>query len=235
MRRAAVTSVLLAALTGALAAPAAAVSVPHPQPAKQLTVTGFVIGKLGKGNHVRIGAVAGSPKSWLTLHTITLSFLLHGQPIQQISYDVKGSTLATGSSKPVPVQPPRTLGGSFLTVNTHSVRIVRSTFSFHVTMWATVREGLPKGTAFRLVVRDDNGKAAAAREPIQITGGFLSWGTFLMGLLAALAIGWAVGAGRAARKYRQRHPSIWDVLDRRLREQRAQRPILVPAPTAVAS
>jgi hypothetical protein len=61
--------------------------------------------------------------------------------------------------------------------------------------------------------------------------GLLSWGT--LGLAAALAvfIGGFFGNSLTHRRYRQRAPSIWQVVERRLKEQRV-RP---PTPVAGAS
>jgi hypothetical protein len=75
--------------------------------------------------------------------------------------------------------------------------------------------------------------ATALRRP-QLGRPFLSWGTLAVAVAVAAFVGALVGNTVSSRRYRQHEPSIWDILERRLREQNARPPSLAASRTGGA-
>jgi hypothetical protein len=229
MRRRSILVLLVpAALLVLPAPPLGAISLPHPPQPNRLTVSGFVVGRVAKGNLIRFGVVASThPKTWTNLHTVKVVLLLHGQNLEEMTFLVKQNRFKLGGQAPVDISSTTPLTSGFFRVNPHTVRRIRYTYSIRVTFWARVREAIPKGTTFRVIARDDKGNISYARERVSISGGFLTWGTFAIGAVLALLLGQFVTAARFRRRLREREPSIWDIVERRLREERARPPVLV--------
>lgn len=229
--RSIVAFAVAAALLILPAAPLSAISLPHPPQPKQLTVSGFVVGRVAKGNLIRFGILASVPSSssWAHLQSVKVVMLLRGQNLQEMTFFVKEGLFKLGDRPPVAITSSTPVIGGFLQVNPHSVRRIRHTFSIRVTFWARVREPIPKGTTFRVIARDEDGRISYAREKVTISGGFLTWGTFAIGFVLALLIGAFVTNLRLGRRLREREPSIWDILERRLREERLRPPAVVGA------
>ena len=95
-RRAILVMLVVAALWALPATPLEALSVPHPPKPQQLTVSGFVVGRIAKGNLVRFGVLASDPRSWGDLHSVKVVLLLHGQRLQEMSFFVKEGTFKLG-------------------------------------------------------------------------------------------------------------------------------------------
>jgi hypothetical protein len=232
MRRQSIVALLVAATLLVLpAAPLSAISLPHPLQPNRLTVSGFVVGRVAKGNLIRFGIRATVPtsRSWAHLDSVKVVFLLHGQNLQEMTFLVKEGLFKLGDRPPVPITSTTPLIGGFLQVNPHTVRRIRHTFSIRVTFWARVREPIPKGTTFRVIARDEEGNISYAREKVAVSGGFLTWGTFAIGFVLAVLIGILVTNLRLGRRLRERQPSIWDILERRLKEERLRPPAIVGA------
>jgi hypothetical protein len=228
MRRTGVLILLMVAAAWALpAGPVLALSVPHPPKPTVLTVSGFVIGRVAKGNLVRFGIIASDPRTWGDLQSVKVVLLLHGQPLQEMAFLVKSGEFKLGDQPSVKTSSATALTAGFLRVNPHTVRLIRHTFSIRVTFWARVREAIPNGTTFRVIARDEGGNISYAKEKVKVSGGFLTWGTFAIGFVLALLLGAFVTNVRFTRRLRERHPSIWEILERRLREERARPPTLV--------
>jgi hypothetical protein len=231
MRRRAILVMLVAATLWALpAAPLGALSVPHPPKPQQLTVSGFVVGRIAKGNLIRFGVLASDPRSWGDLHSVKVVLLLHGQRLQEMTFFVKEGTFKLGDRQTVSTSSSSPVIAGFFRVNPHTVRRIRHAFSIRLTFWARVREAIPNGTTFRVIAKDESGNISYAKEKVKISGGFLTWGTFAIGFVLALLIGAFVTNVRVGRRLRERQPSIWDILERRLREEHARPPALVGAP-----
>lgn len=228
MRRKAILVLLVAATCWALTAtPVLALSLPHPPEARQLTVSGFVIGRVAKGDLIRIGFVVTNPGGWADVHSLKLVLILRGQILEELAFSPKTAQLRVGARPPVSIDSSTPVSAGFFKVNPHTVRMIRQAFGIRVTLWARVREPIPKGTTFRVVARSEEGRISYAREHVGVYGGFLTWGTFTIGFVLALLLGAFVTNLRLARRLRERQPSIWDILERRLREERARPPALV--------
>ncbi|HEX9410073.1 MAG TPA: hypothetical protein VF986_00020 [Actinomycetota bacterium] len=201
-----------------------AVSLPHPEPPRRLTVQGTLIGRMGTGGKVRFNVVATDPRSWYDLKSVRMLMLLHGFSIQEIEFLVGPQTIGTTGRQPVKFGGPA-LPGSFLRIiNGNTSRFVRQTFSITLTFWARVTESIPGGTRFRLLATDQNGNSSRATNPVAVSKGLLSWGTLALAAAVALFLGGFVGNTITSRRYRQREPSIWQIVERRLKEQRVRPP-----------
>jgi hypothetical protein len=227
LRRAVLVLLVVAMLCALPAGPLLALSLPHPPKPTVLTVSGFVVGRVAKGDLVRFGIIASDPHTWGDLHSVKVVLLLHGQPLQEMAFSVKRGEFKLGDQPAAKIFSTTPLTAGFLRVNPHTVRLIRHTFSIRVTFWARVREAIPNGTTFRVIARDDSGNISYAKEKVKVSGGFLTWGTFAIGFILALLIGAFVTNLRLSRRLRERQPSIWEILERRLMEERARPPALV--------
>jgi len=225
--------VLLLSLLAAYLWPAGAsfaISLPHPQPPNRLTVQGTLTGRLGKGGKVNFHVVATDPQSWTDLKSVKIALLLHGFSIQETEYFVSSGTIGTTGRQPVEFGGP-SLPGSFLRiVNGNTSRRVRQTFSITLIFWARVTESIPGGTTLRLITTDQNGNVSRATDRVAVSKGLLSWSTLAVAAAVALFMGGFVGNTVTSRRYRQREPSIWQIVERRLKEQRVRPPTPVATP-----
>jgi hypothetical protein len=156
--------------------------------------------------------------------------IVRGQPIQDITFTLDDTTIATSGHPQVPIGTRVRLPGSFLDVLPGRSFMIRSVFSIRVVMWATVTSDVPRDAEFRITATDDEGRVSLVRRPARLAAGLLSWGTLALAVGFALFAGAFVGNTFSSRRYRARQPSIWDILERRLREQRVRRPMPVLAP-----
>jgi hypothetical protein len=207
---------------------AGAVSIPHPEPPKKLTVQSQLSGSLHKGGEVRFTIVATDPSGWPDLTSVSILLLLHGQPIQAIAFDVRKGTIATTGSAPTEFPSTTELTGSFLEVFQKEDRehppVLHQTFSITLNVWARIREAVPSSTVVRVLAVNQDGDVSRALVKAKVSGSFLSWGTFAVAAAVALFLGGLIGNTFTHRRYRQRQPSVWDILERRLREQRGRPP-----------
>src|SRR5919198_2647384 len=89
MRRSALLAALVAAIwLAAPAAPLGALSLPGPPKAQQLTVSGFVVGRVAKGNLVRFVIVVTVPPAgaWFDVRIVKVVLLLHGHALEELTY-----------------------------------------------------------------------------------------------------------------------------------------------------
>ena len=156
-RRPALTaSLMLAALVVWQASAAMALSLPHPEPPRRLTVQATMKGKLGKGRKVNFRVVATDPQSWFHLKSVKMSLLLHGFTIQDVEFFVGDQTIDTTGLARVKFGG-RPLTGSFLRIiNGNTSRFVRQTFSVTLTFWAKVTESIPGDVRLRLLATDQD-------------------------------------------------------------------------------
>lgn len=226
VRRSSVVLVLVAVL-GVFAASAGwTLSNPFPKPPRRLTIQGELIGKLRKGGIVRFNVVATDPSGWNDLSTVRIVLLLHGQPIQDVTYRVDDGTLSTTGQPPVHFPGPESGQGSFIEVF-HDVKekipgLLKQTFRINLHISAKVREAIPGATVVRVVATSDDGDLTYARVKASVSGGLLSWGSFALATAVALFMGGFIGKTLTRRRYRERQPSIWDIVERRLREQKTR-------------
>jgi hypothetical protein len=205
-----------------------AVSNPHPEPPRRLTVQGTLVGTLGKGAEVRFQIVATDPSGWPDMSAVSIVMLLNEQPIQEITYSVDDHTLTTTGQQPIDFPEQTSLPGSFLQVfrpvDSKIAPIVHGTFSIDLAISARVREEIPSSTIVRVIVTNDQGDRAYARVQASVGGGWLSWSTFGLAAGIALFLGGFIGNMLTSRRYRQRQPSIWQIVERRLKEQKTRPP-----------
>jgi hypothetical protein len=231
MRRRAVVFVLTLTMLAVLPAESgSAFTAPHPPLPRQLTVSGFVVGRVAKGNKIRMVVDARDPNTWINLDSVGVVLLLNGVSVQELSFQVKEGVFQLGAQAPVRTTQRRPVAGGFFRVYPPTVHLVRYTFSVRVAIWARVTAGVPPGTTFRAIARDEDGTISVAKLKAEIKGGFLTWGTAAIGMVLALLLGMAIANARWARRHRELRPSIWAILERRLREESTRRGVLAPVP-----
>lgn len=206
------------------------VSLPHPEAPRRLTIQAFVAGKVAIDRRVRFHLVGTDPVGWHHLQSLRIAMIVHGQPIQEIAFTLDDTAIATAGHVPVPIGTRVPLPGSFLDVHPGRSFMIRSVFSIRVVMWATVSSDVPRGAEFRITATDADGRVSLVRRPARLAPGLLSWGTLGLAVGFALFAGAFVGNTFSSRRYRARQPSIWDIVERRLREDRVRRPVPALAP-----
>ena len=206
------------------AGPALGLILPHPKPSKRLSITGGTIGKVGKHHKLRLVMTAADPKGFVDLESMTASLVLRGQILQQINYDIGGLTVGIAGQKPIVVGDRPAPEGSFFQIFPHHARYIRSTFSVNFTIWMRFLEAVSKDARWRFIAYSRSGPAAAISYRVRLAPGLLSWGTLGLAAAVALFLGGFAGNNFTHRKYRQAEPSVWDIVERRLREQKAKPP-----------
>jgi hypothetical protein len=203
---------------------ARAVSLPNPEAPRVATIQVRVKGGFAHGRAVPFAIVATHPQGWVKLQTITISLLLNEQSVEDAVFDVHAETLSVTGHDPVPIDTPVMLDGSFFSVDAGNVRLVHEAFGIRVTLWITPIAPIPHGAVFRTSSTDADGNSVSVRKVAPIAPGFLSWTTLALAVAVALFVGSFVGNTFSTRRHRQRQPSVWDILERRLREESGWRP-----------
>jgi hypothetical protein len=217
-------ALLCAGLMAASAAPAGAVSLPNPEAPRVATIQATVKGGFARGRAVEVAVVATHPAGWVRLQTITITLLLNERPVEDAVFAVHEETIAVTGVDPVPVGSPTVLRGSFFAVDASRVRLVHEAFGILMTLRITPLAPIPGGSVLRASSTDVDGAVVSVRRVAPLAPGFLSWSTLLLAVAVALFIGAFVGNTFSTRRHRQREPSVWDILQRRLREESGWRP-----------
>jgi hypothetical protein len=217
---------LLAAVCPLLmaASPVLGVVLPHPETPKRLSITGGTIGKVGRHHRLRLVMTAADPKGFVDLESMTASLVLRGQILQQINYDISGLTVQIAGQSPIRVGDRPAPEGAFFQIFPHRARYIRSTFSVNFTVWMYFLEGVSKDARWRFTANSRSGTSVAISYRVRPAPGFLSWGTLGLSAAVALFLGGFLGNTFTHRKYRAGEPSVWDIVERRLREQKAKPP-----------
>jgi tetrahydromethanopterin S-methyltransferase subunit F len=218
---------LVALLLALAPATGSTISLPHPQAPRRLTIQAFITGNVARDRRVRFHLVGTDPVGWHHLQTLRIAMMLHGQPIQEIAFTLDDTSIATAGHAPVPIGTLVRLPGSFLDVHPGRSFMIRSVYSIRVVMWVKVSSDVPRDAEFRITATDDEGRVSLVRRPARLAAGLLSWGTLALAVGFALFAGAFVGNTFSSRRYRTRQPSIWDILQQRLREERVRRPMPV--------
>lgn len=213
------------------AAPVGALVLPRPQPPKRLTITGGTIGKVGRHHKLRLvmTAAAPPPRGFVDLESMSASLILRGQVLQTIVYDIGAGTVQIAGREPIKVGDRPAPLGSFFQIFPHHARYIRSTFSVNFTTWMFFLEPVSKAARWRFTAHSRTGQAVAISYRVRLAPGFLSWGTLGLSAAAALFLGSFLGNTFTHRKYRRGEPTIWEILERRMKEQRAKPPPVLVA------
>jgi hypothetical protein len=207
------------------AGPALAVVLPRPQPPKRLSITGGTIGRVGKHHKVRLVMTAATPPpGYQDLKSMSASLILRGQVIEQIVYDIGASTVGITGQRAIRVRDRPAPQGSFFQIFPHHAHYIRSTFRIHFTVWMYFLEAVSKDARWRFIVTSRSRPSVASSYRVRLAPEFLSWGTLGLTAAVALFLGGLLGNTLTHRKYRQREPSVWDIVERRLKEQKAKPP-----------
>jgi hypothetical protein len=209
------------------AAPALGVVLPRPTPARRLTITGGTIGKVGRHHKLRLVMTAADPKGFVDLELMSAQLILRGQVLEQIDYDIGGGTVAIHGREPIRVGTRPAPLGSFFQIFPKHARYIRSTFSVNFTVWMFFLEAVSKDARWRFISHSRSGSAVAISYKVRLAPGFLSWGTLGLSAAAALFIGGFIGNTYTHRRYRAGEPSVWEIVEKRLKEQRARPPSIL--------
>jgi hypothetical protein len=205
------------------AGPAVGLVLPHPQRARRLSITGGIIGRVGKHHKVRLVMTAATPPSgYGDLKSMSASLILRGQVLEQIVYDIGAVTVGITGQRAIRVFGRPAPKGSFFQIFPHHAHYVRSAFIVNFTVWMYFLEAVSKDARWRFVANSRSGSSVAISYRVRLAPVFLSWSTLGLSAAVALLLGAFLGNIHTHRKYRQREPSVWDIVERRLKEQKAK-------------
>jgi hypothetical protein len=207
----------LSALLGSTPIPARA------QPA-ELSVRGSVEGALERGGDARFTLTATHPQGWQALHAVSVVLDLHGAVLEEVVYDVDGTSIEVGGNRAV-AGTGNVAEGRFFRVGAFGLQVGTAGDRLRLSFTARVVQAPPAGARFRFIAEDDEGRettrtvAAAVEEE---DGGPSLTGVILA-VLAALLAGGFLGARVAT--HRRPRTSVYGTVARRLREEdRARAP-----------
>jgi hypothetical protein len=169
---------------------------------------------------------AADPKGFFDLQSMTARLTLRGQVLQEIVYRISDSSVEITGQKPVRVGDRPAPEGSFFQMFPHHGRFIRQTFSVEFTLWIKFLEPVSKSATWQFLATDGSNRSVALRSKVRLAQGFLSWGTLGIAVAVALFIGSYAGNTMTHRRYREAEPSVWDIVERRLKEQKARPPTI---------
>jgi hypothetical protein len=206
--------------------PAWAAHAQTPEP--RLALKGSVSGDLQRGSRATFTLRATVPGGWRNLHQLKVTMLLHGILQAETTYTEELNTISVRGSQLVRIGTPQVLQGSFFQISGLDVTTSTGGDVFTLTYRARVRQNIPDGTEFRLTAIDDSGAERSIVRRINVSPeearGF-GWGVIILAVAAALFIGGFVGNTFASHRGRSEpKPSIYQILERRIEEERALPP-----------
>lgn len=170
------------------------------------------------------------PGGWRNLHQLKVSMLLHGILQGVTTYTEELNTINVRGSQLVRIGTPAVLEGSFFHISGLDVTTSTGGDVFTLTYRALVRQNIPDGTEFRLTAIDDSGNERSIVRRINLsleTARGFGWGAIILAVAAALFVGGFVGNTFASHRGRsQPKLSIYQILERRIEEERARPPRL---------
>lgn len=192
-----------------------------------LALNGSVTGNLQRGGRAVFTLRATVPGGWRNLHQLKVSMLLHGILQGETTYTEELDAISVRGSQLVRIGTPQVLQGSFFEISGLDVTTSTGGDVFRLTYRAQVKQNIPDGTEFRLTAIDDSGNQRSIVRRINVpqeeARGF-GWGALILAVAAALFVGGFVGNTFASHRRVQPKPSIYQILERRLEEDRARPP-----------
>jgi hypothetical protein len=167
---------------------------------------------------------ATPPPGIVDLESMSASLILRGQVLEQIVYDIGAGTVGITGQRAIRVLDRPAPQGSFFQIFPHHARYIRRAFSINFTVWMYFLEAVSKDARWRFTVNSRSGSSVAISYRVRLAPGFLSWGTLGLSAAVALFLGGFLGNTLTHRRYRQREPWVWDIVERQLKEQKAKPP-----------
>jgi hypothetical protein len=205
----------IVALCGLLLGAAGAAGAQAEGPA----VRGSVAGDLRRGGEARFTLSGRHPGGWQALRTVAVILELHGAVLEEVVYDVDGTSIEVGDSRAV-AGTGNAAGGRFFRVGAFGVEVVTAGDRLRLSFAARVLQAPPPEARFRFLAEDDEGltDVMTAAAVVEEDGAGLPPGTVVLAVLAALLAGGFFGARVAT--HRRPRTSVYGTVARRLREDR---------------
>jgi hypothetical protein len=181
------------------------------------SVRGSVGGDLRRGGQVRFTLRGSHPAGWQTLRTVAVILELHGAVLEEVVYDVDGTSIEVGGSRAV-AGTGNVAGGRFFQIGAFGVEVGTGGDRLRLSFAAQVLQAPPPEARFRFMAEDDEGQTATrtVAAAVEEDGGGLSVGGVVLAVLAALLAGGFFGARLAT--HRRPRTSVYGTVARRLRE-----------------
>lgn len=190
---------------------------PAPVLAQDPTVRGSVQGELTKGGQATFHATGTHPDGWQALRTAAVFLELRGVVLEEIVYDVEGTTIEVSGKRAV-AGTGNAASGRFFRVEAFGVEASTGGNRLGLSIPATVLEPPPEGARFRFVVDTDEGDEASTTVPaaVEEDEGGLSVVYIIGAVIAALVAGGFVGS--RVTTTRRGSASVYATVARRLDE-----------------
>ena len=183
---------------------------------------GSVIGRLAAGEDVTVRVSITHPDGWQKVQRVVVALRLRGRRLDEIVFRTSElSIVVEGDGSPVVVGQAGELRGPFFRVDTARVGLTARGDRLTLTVPVALEAAPPTGarlfynfTGFALSPPG----FTALTPPVQEKGGF-SWGTLAVAVAAALFLGGFVGNLFASSRRRKQGPSVYAVVQHRIRDQ----------------
>ena len=186
-----------------------------PARAVEPTAAGSVEGELIDGGRATFHFTGTHPDGWQSLRTAAVLLELRGVVLEEIVYDVDGTSIEVSGKRAV-AGTGNAASGRFFRVRAFGVEASTGGNRLRVTVPATVLEPPPSGARFRFAVETDDGDEASVTVPAAVESG--STGPSLVvvagAVVAALVAGGFVGSRLSTR--RRGAGSVYATVARRL-------------------
>jgi hypothetical protein len=181
------------------------------------TVRGSVRGDLAPGSRAHFEITATHPEGWQALHWAGVNLELHGALLEEIAYDVDGTSIQVGAYRAV-AGTGNVAAGRFFRVEAFGVEIGTAGDRLRLSFEAAVLEAPPPEARFRFIAEDDEGTevSRSVAAAVETDPGGLSGTTIVLAIVAALVAGGFVGSRVTA--HRRPAPSVYTTVARRLRD-----------------
>jgi hypothetical protein len=181
------------------------------------SVRGSVGGDLRRGGQARFTLTSNHSDGWPALRTVAVILELHGAVLEEVIYDVDGTSIEVSGSRAV-AGTGNVAGGRFFRVGAFGVEVGTGGDRLHLSFAARVLQAPPPGARFRFLAEDDEGETAArtVSATVEEDGDGLPVSGVILAVLAALLAGGFFGARVAT--HRRPRTSVYGTVARRLRE-----------------
>ena len=89
-------------------------------------MSGFVIGRIAKGNKIRLGILAFDPRTFTDLQSVAVALILHGQVLERVTFFVREQQLQLGDQPRIDISKTASLTSGFFRMNPRTVRLIRA-------------------------------------------------------------------------------------------------------------
>jgi hypothetical protein len=180
------------------------------------TATGSVAGELTQGGRATFNVIGTHPDGWQALRTAGVLLELRGVVLEEIEYDVDGTSIEVSGTRAV-AGTGNVATGRFFRVGAFGVEASTGGNRLRLMVPTTVLEPPPQGARFRFAVESDEGDEASTTVPaaVEEEGGLSI--VYVIGAVIAAAVAGGFLGSRVTTSRRSGR-SVYSTVARRLDE-----------------